>query len=136
MSIYELTFKIVLFLLFLILFLKINSLFLQFSAESYETDSSCRYYCKKDLPSVLRMLSSFHPSYCTIVGAISALSGASSELSHIDYVDHSTLNSSHKKRLSKFLDLEATSSENGTIANSEGDKIVVDPGWDSIESNL
>lgn len=111
-------------------------MFLQSSSESYETDSSCRYYSKKDLPSVLGVLSSFHPSYCTIVGAISAFSGASAECSHIDYVDHSTLNSSHKQRLSKSLDLEATSSENGTIAKSEGDKIVVGPGWDSTATSV
>ncbi|KAJ4815030.1 PHD finger family protein [Rhynchospora pubera] len=103
-------------------------------SESYETDSSCHYYSKKDLPSVLGVLKSTHPSYYTIVDAISACSGLSA-----DSVDHSSFDLSHKKNLSKSLDMEAYStlgklpiqyeSENGTIAESEDDKLAVGPGW-------
>lgn len=118
---------------------------MQFSSESYETDSSCHYYSKRDLPSVLGVLQSFHPSYCTIVGAISALSGAYADCSHIDSVNHSTPNSSYKQHLSESLDMEASSSmvvklsrqvepENGTIAKYEDEKLVVGPGWDSTDT--
>jgi hypothetical protein len=127
------------------LFLSINSLLFRFSSESYETDGSCRYYSKKDLPSVLRVLKSFHPSYCTIVGAISALPGASADCCHIDSLDNSTLNQSHKQYLSESLDMEASSSilvklprqvesKSGTTAKSEDDRLVASPGWNSTDA--